>query len=324
MRLRNCISFFLFLILGYASAWAYLSPSLDRIIQELPEWKQNHQQFQVEEIASGLTNHNFKVIFPSCTYFVRLGCKNTTLLGLDPDREFFCTQAAATLGIAPGILVYLPDERAMAFPFIISKPPEKNRETYKQILSTLRQFHQSGIVIPSTFCPYQVILDYYRHATRLRPDRPIPSASYVLSIVEEIHTVIPHFRQLAPCHLDLFHLNFLDDGSKIWIIDWEYSAMADPLFDLATLVSSDRLSVEAMQELLELYMENPTEKDFAYLYLMSILADVRWWFWNYIQAEVSDISSQYLDFADVTLQLILQKTSHPQYQKSLYLLNPTL
>lgn len=313
--------YFWFLILLQSPfAWTSHSTKIDLLISKLPEYKQFDHLFRFEKIEGGLTNHNFKVIFPTQSYFVRLKSDNLELLGLNADREFFCTQTAASLGIAPSIILYLPEEHAMAFSYIASKPPEKNQAAYRRVLATVRHFHQSDVILPTIFCPYECINDYYRHAINLRPDHHIPLASYVLPIVEEIRTAIPRFGTLAPCHLDLYNLNFLDDGEKIWIIDWEYSAMADPLFDIATLVSSDRLTFSEMQDLLELYIESPTEKDLAYLYLMTLLADIRWWLWNYIQAEVSQIQSQYLDFADYSLYHILQKIAHPHYQESLRLL----
>lgn len=314
------LCFLIFFCCQTSCAWGYFPYAIDQLIQELPEFKQFPDDYQVEKIDTGLTNQNFKIIFPTRTYFARLGSDNADLLGLNTDREVFCTKAAASMGIAPGIILYLSNEHAMVLPYIDSKPLEKNRASYGRMLTVLRQFHQSKIILPTTLCPYEVIKDYYRYARDLRPDHHIPLASHVLPIVEEIRTVIPRFRQITPCHLDLFFRNFLDDGEKIWIIDWEYSAMADPLFDLATLVSSDKLSFAEMKEILELYLNTPSEKDLAYLYLLSILADVRWWLWNHIQSESSQIESNYLDFADDSLFQIMQKTNHPQYQKSLQLL----
>jgi len=315
------VFFWLLIPLQQANAWAICPPALDRMIKEFPEWKEYGQPFQVEEITTGLTNHNFKVTFPARSYFVRLKSDNSGLLGLDADREYFCTQAAASLGIAPAILYYLPDEPAMALPYIAGKPLENNRESCQRVLTALRLFHQSGFTLPSIFCPYGVIRDYYRHATALRSDRHIPLASYVMPIVEEIRTVIPSFSQLVPCHLDLYSANFLDDGPKIWIVDCEYRAMADPLYVLATLASSKYMSLKDMQDLLKLYLDNPSERDFAYFYLLSILADVRWWLWSYIQKESSQIQAPYLDFADDSLYQIMQKTVHPYYRQSLDLLN---
>ena len=101
------------------------------------------------------------------------------------------------------------------------------------------------------------------------------------------------------------------------IVDWEYSAMADPLFDLATLVSSERFATADLHKFLKLYLEHPTEKDDAYFYLMCILADVRWWLWSLLQAELSPLPARYLDFADDALDKLLEKVRHPNYRKSL-------
>lgn len=299
------------------SASASLFPGLDQLIQELPEYKNFSQGYQVEKIENGLTHHNFKVVFPTRTYFVRLGCDHAELLGLNDKNEYICTQIASSLGLAPEVILYMPKQNVIVSRFIESRPPEKKLSNYQKILASLKLFHQSGQILPTTFCPYQIIDLYYRNALILRNGAEIPHSPFILSIVKEIETFIPEFRELAPCHLDLYNYNFLDDGKKIWIVDWEYSSMADPLYDLATLISSDRLSIDEMQILLELYTNCPTKKDFAYLYLMTILADVRWYLWNYIQAEVSLIQSHYLEFADANFRQILQKTTSPEYRQYL-------
>ncbi len=309
------------LVLKNFNLSALPSSALENVLHQLPEWKTFGDQVKIEKIESGLTNHNLKVSFPTKAYFVRMGADNPDVLGLDADREYICTKEAASLGIAPDILIYLPEEHIMVMPFIISKPFQKNQDTYQRTLSALRQFHTSRKRLPTTFCPYGVIRDYYRHAATLRADHHVPLASYLLAIVEEIRRAVPQFQKLAPCHLDLFSRNFLDDGSKVWIIDWEYSAMADPIYDLATWVSIDSLSLAEMQDMLELYFNSPpTPRDVAYLYLMSILADIRWGLWNLIQAEVSKIKANYLDYADELFYQAFQKAAHPHYKQSLLLL----
>jgi thiamine kinase-like enzyme len=321
MRLKN-ILFIGIILLQSVYAIAQYPVTLEPILHQLPEWEKFGKEAKIEKIEAGLTNQNFKVIFPFNAYFIRMGSQNADLLGLDSDREYFCTKEAAALGITPPVLFYFPDSHAMVMPFIESKPIEKSRTTYEQIFSSLHQFHNSGMILSNVFCPYGVIRDYYRNAVHLRSDHHVPLSAYLLSIVEEIRKVAPSYRQLAPCHLDLYSKNFLDDGNKVWIIDWEYSAMADPLYDLATLASADFLSWQEMQEILQIYLEKPTPQDFAYFYLMTILVDVRWAFWSLIQAEASPIKAPYLDYADYFFQQIIQRVNHPQYQKSLSLLQP--
>jgi thiamine kinase-like enzyme len=319
MRLRNCLLLFI-ILLQNVYAFAQYPTTLEPILHQLPEWEKFGKEAKVENIEAGLTNHNFKVTFPSQNYFIRMGSQNANLLGLDSDREYICTQQAAVLGITPPVLFYDAKNHVMVMPFIESKPIEKGCMTYKQIFPLLRKFHHSGIILSNIFCPYDIICDYYRHAMHLRSDHHVPQSSYLLSIVEEIGQVAPSHRQLVPCHLDLFLKNFLDDGHRVWIIDWEYSAMADPLYDLATLASANFLSLPEMQEVLQLYLEEPTAQDFAYFYLMAILVDIRWTFWSLIQAEVSQIQAPYLDYADDSIQQVIRRVNHPQYQQSLSLL----
>lgn len=319
VQLFTWIFFFSFPLTG-ACCQPLCPSTLEYVVQQLPEWKDFSLQVKIEKIETGLTNHNFKVIFPEQTYFVRLGSDNPVALGLNSDREYFCTQAAASLGIAPGIILYLPESHAMAFRFIDSKPFKKTAANYQKVLISLRQFHQSKFLLPTTFCPYNVIREYYCHAINLQSGRCKADLSYFLSIVEEIEKTIPKFREICPCHLDLYALNFLDDGTNILIVDWEYSAMADPLFDLATLVESDNLSLTEMQDLLDIYLATPTVEDFAYLYLMSILAHIRMGLWSCIQAEVSQIKADYSAFANDSFNRALHKISLPQYRESLLLI----
>lgn len=312
--------FWLLFFLQKAFMMASLPPQLESLIQQLPEYRQHQYSYQVKKIEGGLTNHNFQVIFPKQTYFVRLTKKNGWLIGLNFEREILCAQAAAELGIAPNVVLYSLKDRAIVFQFIDGSPPEKNRDSYERLLTTLRTLHQSEVIFPTHFCPYRAIEVYYSQALNLREGQNVPRSDEILAVVEEIRAVIPKLRTTVPCHLDLYNLNFLDDGQNIWIVDWEYSAMADPIFDLATLISSDRLSINQMEELLELYLECPKTEDYAYLFLLCILADIRWWLWNYIQAEVSEIPAPYLEFADYSLEQILQKATHPYYLQSLHLL----
>lgn len=319
MRLKNTLFIFIFFFQNLYVIAQYPA-SLESILHHLPEWKMLNQEVKIENIEGGLTNQNFKVIFPNNSYFIRTGSQNAHLLGLDSEREYFCTKEAAALGIAPHVLFYDSESHIMVMPFIESLPIKKDLITYRRVLSLLRQLHNSEIKLSNTFCPYDIIYNYYQHAVDLRHDQHVPLSSYLLSIVEEIRQVAPSYRNLVPCHLDLYSKNFLDDGNKIWIIDWEYSAMADPLYDLATLASADFLSLQEMQEILQIYLEKPTPQDFAYFYLMTILVDMRWAFWSLIQAEASQIKAPYLDYVDYFFQQIILRFNHPIYRNSLALL----
>lgn len=292
--------------------------SLRQTLSQFPLWEDTAV---LEPISGGLTNQNYKLILPQSAYFVRVNSGDKAILGLDPEREYLCTKQAADVGIAPPILWYDPIDKVIVTPFIDSQSIELDPLSRQRIIKAIKAFHLSGKELPNQFCPYQAIFDYYQHALSLRADREIPATKVILSIMEDIKAVIPYFINTVPCHLDLHLHNFLDDGKKIWIIDWEYGAMADPFFDLASWASVDRFSEDQMKEVLSFYLDHPTQEDLARLYLLSILAEIRWGFWYLVQNEISNIDFAYEDFACTCFKEVQKKARQPLYRESLDLLS---
>lgn len=319
MHIFKQFLFFCFLSFNCSASLAPEFYSLFPVLSQLPEW--NEEAAQIEPIAGGQTNHNFKLILPEQTYFIRMGSDAPGLLGLSSKREYECTYLASQTGFAPPVALYAPEAHIMITPFIESRPIQLNNpSTLKRMIATIKQCHLSGIVFPTLFCPYTVIDDYHHHALNVRPSDKPTLGFQTLKIVEDIKSVIPEFKTSCPCHLDLYSQNFLDDGKKIWMIDWEYSAMGDPLYDLATFLSANYLSAQEMKSVYELYADHPTVEEFAYLYLMTILVDIRWGFWCLIQAEVSTIDSNYEASGEFFFERTLIKASSPLYQEALDLM----
>jgi thiamine kinase-like enzyme len=77
------------------------------------------------------------------------------------------------------------------------------------------------------------------------------------------------------CHHDLHHLNLLDDGRRLWLVDWEYGGRGDPLMDTAGFLAMHELTAEATDEFLAAYGRlSPDDRE--------RLADARWVF-DYVQ-----------------------------------------
>lgn len=313
------IKYFIFCLFSFSNLCIHAdidTASLRQTLSRFPLW---NDAAILEPISGGLTNQNYKLTLPQASYFVRVNNGDKAILGLDPKREYTCTKQAADIGIAPPILWYDPIDQVIVTPFIDSQNIELDGLSQQRIIKSIKAFHLSAKELPHQFCPYQAISDYYQHALSLRA-REIPLSKCILSIIAEIKVAIPLFTNTAPCHLDLHQQNFLDDGKQIWIIDWEYAAMADPLFDLASWISVDRFSESQMRELLSFYLDHPTQKDLAHLYLSSILAEIRWGFWYLIQNEISDIDFPYEMLAFKCFDEVLKKTQQPLYRESLNLL----
>ncbi len=89
---------------------------------------------------------------------------------------------------------------------------------------------------------------------------------------------------LAPCHNDPLCENFLDDGSRMWIVDWEYSGMNDPLWDLGDLSVEGGFSDEHDMEMLRAYFgRDPSGAELGRMVIYKAMCDLLWTLWGLIQ-----------------------------------------
>ena len=104
-------------------------------------------------------------------------------------------------------------------------------ETIRRVADSIRRVHE-GPAIPGLFIPLRIVEAY--RALAVARGVPIP-LEYELSraIGRRIElAMLANPVELRPCHNDLLNANFIDDGSRIRIVDWEYAGMGDPFFDL--------------------------------------------------------------------------------------------
>jgi len=89
---------------------------------------------------------------------------------------------------------------------------------------------------------------------------------------------------LAPCHCDPLCENFLDDGTVMWIVDWEYSGMNDPLWDLGDLSVEAGMTEAEEAELLRGYFgREPTPEEKGRVVIYKAMCDLLWTLWGLIQ-----------------------------------------
>lgn len=89
---------------------------------------------------------------------------------------------------------------------------------------------------------------------------------------------------LTPCHCDPLCENFLDDGNKMWIVDWEYSGMNDPLWDLGDLsVEAGFDTLQELEMLRAYYGRDPTAAEMGRMVIYKAMCDLLWTLWGLIQ-----------------------------------------
>ena len=90
--------------------------------------------------------------------------------------------------------------------------------------------------------------------------------------------------QLAPCHCDPLCENFLDDGERMWIVDWEYSGMNDPLWDLGDLSVEAGFSAAQDAEMMRAYCgREPAPGETGRMVIYKAMCDLLWTLWGLIQ-----------------------------------------
>lgn len=277
-----------------------------RTLSKLPNW--DFSNSSIQKIEGGLTNINYKAKVDSSDYFVRCSSSQNHFLETDLEREWLCHSLAAEMRITPQIVLYAPEDQILITTFVktTKNVDLRNPLTQSKFCNLIRSMHlNSSIQFPNTFCPFECINQYINNALTLEAPLPPILLDQILPKIEHLKfKVTPLYSKPTPCHLDLHHGNILDDGSNLWLIDWEYAAMSDPLFDLAVVTSTENFSEEEMKNILTTYLEDepPSPSQLQYFYFMRVLSDIRWATWEYIQFKISPIDYPFTANGDIFLE----------------------
>jgi thiamine kinase-like enzyme len=240
-------------------------------------------------ISGGQTNSIYRVRFGGRDCVVRLSGKDTELLGIDRETELAASLAAARLGVGPEVVA---SEPCLVTTFVEARPvpAEELRSRLPEVAAMLRAIH-AGPDLPTVFSPFELTARYERTA-RERGGAIPASYTELRAAADEIETVMGDRR--VPCHNDLLTANFLDDGERLRLIDWEYAGMNDPHFDLANFASHHDLEPAAEEALLDSYGGG----SLARLRLMRLMAAFWEGMWGVVQATCSDLDIDYLGYAE--------------------------
>ncbi len=209
-----------------------------------------------EPIAGGLTNTNFVVLDGGERFFVRIG-DDLPVHGILRSNEVAIARAAAAAGVSPEVVYSEPG--AIVFRFIdgCTLTPEDVRSPgmLERIVPLIHTVHTDiprhlrGPVL--MFWVFHVIRDYAARLLELGGD----AASSIPGLLTKAETLERSVGKIdiVVGHNDLLAANFIDDGSRLWLVDWEYAGFNSPLFDLGGLASNSKLSPDQEVRLLEAY-----------------------------------------------------------------------
>jgi thiamine kinase-like enzyme len=245
-------------------------------------------------LTEGITNRNLRVRLGGHDYVVRLCDEGATVLGIDRDCESEAGRRAAGLGIGPEVVLTPPGVVVTRWLGGGTLSAEQVRGAIARVAALLRAFHESAPPLPHAFAVFRLA---ERHAglARALPDGYAAIRELALRIEAALDG--PEHAP-CPCHNDLLTANFVSDGARIHLVDWEYSGMNDRFFDLGNLSVNNGFDEAGDRALLEAYFgEPPGERRFAALRLMRIVSDLREATWGAVQATISPLDEDYDGYA---------------------------
>jgi len=274
-------------------------------------------KFDIKVLFGGLTNQNYLITLDKHVYVASIHDQNSSVLGINRNNEIVNHTQAFNHGIAPQIIHSEPG--ILISEYIegnVLKSGDIKRTNYLQrVIDALRRCHQ----IPKTQVSgtYSVIDDIERftHISR-RENASFPdNLDWGMNQLHRIKAAInQQFHGLTFCHNDTVPENMIDQGEHIVLIDWEYSAVGDPYFDLGMLAAYHVLDVEQEQALLRTYFGTVNTGAVARLKLLRILSDLRDWSWALVQTIIATTDFDYARYSDDRWKRFTSACSKPHFE----------
>jgi len=264
-------------------------PSLSRLLDQIPRLS---SRVLVEELSGGLTNRNYRVDTPHASYVVRHSASDASLLGIDRDAEHVNTRAAAEAGAGPEVFDYRPDLQVLVIAYLpgvtlddgdFADPGVLDRaaqacgrlhagtrfrgdfDMFARQAAYRRTVRERGFWLPREYDDHAERWEQVQRALAARPGPTVP------------------------CNNDLLAGNFVDDGDRTWLIDYEYSGNNDAAFELGNTATECEFSAEQIDAWTSAYAGAPTRGDLARVRLGALRSAYGWSLWGFIQAAGSPL-----------------------------------
>ncbi len=224
---------------------------------------------------------------------------------IDRKNEAVAAREAAKAGVSPELLHADPASGVMVTRFIdgtITMTPDLFRTrpgAPERAGAVFAQLHKSGAVFPFRFELFGMIDEYLRVLST--KDVTLPDGYH--DVVEEAKAVREALAAkpvpLAPCHCDPLCENFLDTGTRMWIVDWEYSGMNDPMWDLGDLSVEGGFDETQDEAMLRAYFSGEARDfDRGRMVIYKAMCDLLWTLWGLIQLANNNPADDFRAYAE--------------------------
>jgi thiamine kinase-like enzyme len=248
-------------------------------------------------LGGGITNLNLLVTDATRRAVVRIG-DDIPVHQIMRFNELAASRAAHAAGISPEVIHHAPGALVIAFIESRTMTAEDLRQddmlaaALHLVMRAHREIpgHLRGPVL--TFWVFQVLRDYAA-TLRLGASRHMPILSGLLDEAADLERAVGRIEMVFG-HNDLLPANFLHDGNRMWLIDWDYAGWGSPLFDLGGLAANNGLHPAQEAWMLETYYGRKPDADLWHRYrAMKAAAALREAMWSMVQEIHSDLDFDY-------------------------------
>jgi thiamine kinase-like enzyme len=271
-------------------------------VEQLSHWR---GPVTAEPLTGGITNLNFLVEDGGEKYVVRLG-GDIPVHQVMRFNELAASHAAHAAGISPEVVYAEPGVMILRFMAgkVFGEEDVRDPANLPRILQLMKACHHD---LPKylrgpalIFWVFHVLRDY-GHSLKAGGSRHLDKLPRLMEIAARLETAVGSI-DLVFGHNDLLPANLIDDGARLWLIDWDYAGFNSPLFDLANLASNNQLSEDQEALLLEAYFERPPDGELWRRYhAMKCASLLRETFWSMVSEIHSELDFDYAAYTQENL-----------------------
>ena len=242
---------------------------------------------EVRDLPGGLTNRNYRVTTPEGDYVVRRFPDGTNRLDIDRDAEHQNSRRAAEAGVGAPVVEYLPREGLLVIGYLggvtYDNASFDDPDVVRRAGRAVRQLHEG----PRFVNDFDMFRRQARYAEVVHREQGEPWPGYdaqrgaFLRVREALALRAP---ATVPCNNDLLAGNFVDDGTQVWLIDYEYSGNNDASFELGNTCTECDFDVDQVDALVTAYYGGEvTRARSARVRLQMLVSAYGWSLWGAIQ-----------------------------------------
>ena len=276
--------------------------------------------YRVERL-SGLTNLVFRIDTGLDRFVLRIPGKGTEEY-IDREVEMHNARVAARADVSAEVLYADSASGVMLSRYIdgiVTMTPDLFKQrpgAAERAGAALKKMHAWHEAFEFRFELFAMIDDYLRILDERKAELPAGYTEVVDAAQPVRQALNSRPVDLAPCHCDPLCENFLDNGERMWIVDWEYSGMNDPMWDLGDLSVEAGLTPAQDLELMRAYCGgDPSESDFGRMVIYKAMCDLLWTLWGLIQHSDNNPAEDFWAYSTGRFERCKTLMTHPEFAR---------